>query len=79
MLNQWFTTNKTGFDYSAFCSVLHWAENDGRAWIGTYYCYSPESPQLAANLVLPKTLTGQIVFAADGSVKYTPVPDLRWC
>jgi len=58
LLDKWFSDNNTGFNYSNFVSVAHWADNDARAWVGTYYCYSPEAPQLSKQLVLPQTLSG---------------------
>jgi len=46
LLNTWFAANKTGFDYSNFASATHWADTDPRAWVGTYYCYNPDPPNL---------------------------------
>ena len=68
LLNTWFAANKTGFDYSNFASVTHWADTDPRAWVGTYYCYNPDPPKSSLPLVLPKTLYGELTIAADGAV-----------
>ena len=77
LLNKWFADNKTGFDYSNFASITHWAENDVRAWVGTYYCYSPQPPESFIPLVLPKTLTGEVILAANGTAEYLPVTSLN--